>query len=161
MYNQNPITNRAADSGRKAKSKTDQRPTRFFTRHGRCETNVRRSLVFSGGDRSLYAKCTSTGRISFQQTNVFAGNLKGSGSKKTNKATASALSPGSHLSDATLSATPTALILRGCVQIMLHFPPSPLSMRLSRTNWGTCVVFPHPVSPLRTTTCSCGHHTKT
>lgn len=32
---------------------------------------------------------------------------------------------GSHLSEATLPATPTALILRGCVQIMLHFPPSP------------------------------------
>jgi len=59
----------------------------------------------------------------------------------------------SHLSDATLSATPTALILLGCVQMMLHFPPSPRSMRSSSTNWGTCVVFPHPVSPLRTTTC--------
>ncbi len=59
----------------------------------------------------------------------------------------------SHLSAATLSATPTALILLGCVQTMLHLPPSPRSMRSSSTNWGTCVVFPHPVSPLRTTTC--------
>lgn len=60
---------------------------------------------------------------------------------------------GSPLSVDTLSATVMADILRGWVQIMLQNAPRPDSISDSRMYWGSCVVFPHPVSPEITTTC--------
>ena len=63
------------------------------------------------------------------------------------------LSPGlSPLSAATLDASPRAATLLGCVTTMPHLPPSPASTAASRTNWGTWVDLPQPVSPEMTTT---------
>lgn len=48
----------------------------------------------------------------------------------------------------TVPATLMAATLRGCVQMILQVAPRPRMISSSRINWGTCVVFPHPVSPL-------------
>lgn len=50
----------------------------------------------------------------------------------------------SPLSSAIRSATAMALIRRGCVQTILQLGPK---LGSSRTNCGTCVDFPQPVSP--------------
>ena len=53
-------------------------------------------------------------------------------------------------SAATRSATDMAEIRRGCAMIILH--AMPLDAASSKQNWGTCVVFPDPVSPSTTVT---------
>lgn len=48
--------------------------------------------------------------------------------------------------------TEMALMRRGWVQTTRQMEPNPRLMWSSRMNWVTWVVFPHPVSPLTTTT---------
>ena len=54
---------------------------------------------------------------------------------------------------ATRAATLTAETLRGCVHTTFVVDASPAASARSRTNRGSCVVFPHPVSPETTRTC--------
>lgn len=61
---------------------------------------------------------------------------------------------GSHLSVATRVATDKAEIRRGCVHMILQSFLHPVSIAPSRINWGSCVVFPQPLSPETTTTYS-------